>query len=164
MIKLLRLSILFLPFLFSCKGKNEPLPSYLHIETVDFNYQNVGDVGYGGTNITDAWVYDNGNLLGVFELPTTIALLNKGDTKIEVRAGIKLNGISATREFYRYYTPWDTTANFSDLDTVSISPITQYPDVDVFGISFIEDFQNVVLSIDSFPPSNVPLVKTTDLA
>lgn len=159
MIKLLRLSVLFLPFLFSCKGKNEPLPSYLHIETVDFNYQNVSLVGNGGTNITDAWVYDNGNLLGVFELPATIALLNKGETTISVRAGIKLNGISATREFYRYYTLWEQPIILKDLDTTNIQPETQYSPDDM-AISFKEEFQNVILSLDSFPPSDVPLVRT----
>ncbi len=150
--------ILIIPFLFSCKGKRETAPTYVHINAIDFRYENISTVGNGGTAITDAWVYNNENLLGVFELPATVAITAEGIQNISVRAGIKLNGISATREAYPFYQPWTSTIELKPLDTAFITPsIRYYPET---GISFIENFEDVVIKLDTTPYSDVALERT----
>jgi hypothetical protein len=151
-----RFAVIFLViFLWSCEGKKEQLPTYLHIPNVNFQYTNVSELGNGGTAITDAWVYDNDNLLGVFELPATIAVLGEGNRKITVSAGIKLNGISSTREYYAFYQPWIENFDFSPLDTITLNPVVSY--YAETGISFKEEFQNSTFSIDTLSSSDVDI-------
>ena len=158
MFKFLRFLLLVVPFMFSCEGKREPVPSYIHIDKVNFKYDNVSVLGNGGTAITDVWVYDNSNLLGVFELPATIAVVAEGSHTIEVGGGIKLNGISATREPYAFYKRYKTDINLSPLDTATVNPTVSY--YTETGISFKEEFEDVVIGIDTTPNSNVALIRT----
>ncbi len=152
------LGILLLPFVFSCEGKREATPTYLHIEEIGFNYDNISTLGNGGTAITDAWVYNNDNLLGVFELPATIAITAEGAQSVTIRGGIKLNGISATREFYAYYQPWNSDIELSPLDTTTIEPVVRY--WTNTGISFYESFEDAVLKIDTSTVSDVGIDRT----
>ena len=156
--KLLQFTLLLIPFLISCEGKNESIPAYIHVNTVDFKYENVSTLGNGGTAITDVWVYSNDDLLGVFELPATIAVAAAGTHKITLAGGIKLNGISATRERYPFYERWNSTVDLKPLDTAYLAPVVQY--YKETGISFYENFENVVTTIDTTSSSDVALVRT----
>lgn len=156
MIKLLRFAPFLLLFILaSCEGKKETLPAYITIDNINFDYQNVSIVGNGGTAITDAWIYDNDNLLGIFELPATVAVATQGTHELTVGAGIKLNGISSTRENYPFYKRWKADINLSPLDTVKVQPTVSY--YLETGISFKEEFQDVVLGIDTTTVSDVDL-------
>lgn len=139
----------------SCKEDDVMLPAYVHIEDVNFQRQNTDIYGNGGSNISDVWVYNNSSLLGVFQLPATIAVAANGANEISVAPGIKLNGISATREPYVYYSLYDENVTLNPLDTVFIRPDTRY--VSGTGISFNESFQNQVLQIDTIWSSDVKL-------
>ena len=76
----------------------------LQIDSVslDTNYY---EQGSNFKAITDAWVYVDDGLIGAFELPATIPVLAEGKHKLEIRPGIKLNGISSTRAPYPFYQP-----------------------------------------------------------
>jgi len=156
MIKSLRFAPFLLLFLIaSCEGKRETLPAYIAIDKINFDYNNVSLVGNGGTAITDAWIFDNDNLLGVFELPAVVAIATEGTHTLTVAAGIKLNGISGTRESYPYYKKWDKDITLNPLDTVFVTPkVGYYLET---GISFKEEFQDVVLAIDTASSSDVAL-------
>lgn len=150
--------VLIISVIISCKGKEETPPAYVNIDAINFKYENVSTVGNGGTAITDAWVYNNDELLGVFELPTTIAIAAQGTHNITVRGGIKLNGISATREAFSFYEPWNSTIELAPLDTAFINPtVRYYPET---GISFIENFEDVILKYDTTSLSTVALERT----
>ena len=156
MIKLIRYStFLLLVLIASCEGKRETLPAYISIPNINFEYQNVSIVGNGGTAITDAWIFDNDNLLGVFELPAVVAVSTEGTHELTVAAGIKLNGISGTREAYPYYKKWIKDITLSPLDTVHVQPSVSY--FLETGISFKEEFQDIVLGIDTISSSDVAL-------
>ena len=153
------LNIILITLLFvACKGKNEIAPAYIHIDKIDFKYNNVSSVGSGGSAITDAWIYDNDNLLGVFELPTTIAVATEGTHEISVRPGIKLNGISATRESFAFYEAWKKDITLIPLDTITISPSTQY--FSNTQLSFNENFEDIVLKLDTATYSTASLDRT----
>ena len=93
-------SILFLIIcIVSCNKDNNEVPCYISIDDIQVNeYANSA-----GTNVTDAWVYINDNLQGVYELPARFPVLAQGKQKLRIRAGIKDNGIAATRVAYPFY-------------------------------------------------------------
>src|SRR5687767_2026929 len=75
--------------------KEEPVPSYIHIDSISLNsiYSTQGTSDH---KITDAWVFVNEQYVGVYELPATFPVLYEGTQNIRIKAGIKKNGISAT--------------------------------------------------------------------
>ena len=78
-------------------------------------------------NITDAWVYINDNLQGVYELPANFPVLASGKQKLRVRAGVKDNGISATRIPYPFYSSYIIEElEFQENTTISITPAVKY--------------------------------------
>lgn len=82
----------------SCeKDVEDGIPSYIKINNIELE-------GGFTSNITDAWVYINGQFQGVYELPAKFPVLEKGNTNIKVYAGIKNNGIASNRVKYPFYT------------------------------------------------------------
>ena len=118
----------------SCRKEENAIPSYIIIDDIELN-DNTSE------NITDAWFYVNDNLIGVYELPANFPVLEKGIKNIRVKAGIKVNGISATRSPYPFYTSFVDSINFTeDTSQTIISIIVEYlPEID-WNKVFIEDF------------------------
>jgi len=89
---------LILTVLTSCqKEETGGIPAYLKIENIS-----LGENDFTSA-ITDAWVYINGQLQGVYELPAKFPVLEQGNANIKVYAGIKNNGISSDRVIYPFY-------------------------------------------------------------
>lgn len=101
--------------------------------------------------VSDAWVYIDGNLQGVYELPAEFPVLEKGIHELNVLAGIKVNGISATRSWYPFYTGYSVDANFNELETITISPVVDYIDEIVYV--WQENFENIGINLDTAPSS-----------
>ena len=60
----------------SCsKEESDGIPAFINIDSIFLN-DNITD------NITDAWVYVNDNLQGVYELPVKFPILEEGDLSI----------------------------------------------------------------------------------
>ena len=89
----------------------EAVPSVIYIDELSLNV-NPGE-GTDSHKITEVWVYTNGQMLGAFDLPARIPVLNQGNTDVLMFAGIKNNGISSTRIRYPFYTTFDTTIAFA---------------------------------------------------
>jgi hypothetical protein len=152
-------SLLFLFFLLSinsCK-KNDLVPSYIHIDHISFEKIESIDKSTS-TKITDAWVYVDDNLIGIFELPATIPVLASGSHTISVKAGIKLNGIAMSRGYYPFYTTYNTTLNLEEKKIDTIIPVVSYfPD----KIQWKEDFEDAGISIVRYTGSDTSIIKTT---
>ena len=69
---------------------DQTIPAYVRIDTVLFTADYVTQ-GSSTHKITDAWVYVDDQLIGVYELPSTFPVLASGKHKLEIRVGIKLN-------------------------------------------------------------------------
>jgi len=98
-------SFLFVCLLYqSCEeiDINEGVPSYISIPSIKVDSIQ-SSVGSNSNKITDAWVYFDNNLQGVYPLPATFPVLLSGKQNISIKAGIKNNGIAATREKYPFY-------------------------------------------------------------
>ncbi|HEY0262319.1 MAG TPA: hypothetical protein VGB95_04790, partial [Chitinophagales bacterium] len=96
----------FLPFfavlLDGCSMPNNGIPVYIQIDSMSVQ-TNQSTQGSASSKITDAWLYVNGEQIGVFELPAKIPVLKSGDLRVSISAGIKDNGIANTRAAYPFY-------------------------------------------------------------
>ncbi len=131
--------------LFSCSKEDyeAQVPTYISISditlTTDYAIQ-----GSASENITDAWVFINDDLVGVYELPAKFPVLKEGNSTIKVYGGIKDNGIASSRARYLPYAPYVEQLNFVAGETISINPVVTYDSDATF--SWLEDFENSSLS------------------
>ena len=139
--------------LFSCKkfSGSQEIPAYLKIEPWTFttNYEIEGAATQA---ITDAWVYVNGNYLGCYEMKShddgvysMIPVLEKGEKKLQIYPGIKMNGISSTRIQYPFYKPYVCKKTLVEGQIETITPSTKYYSIDSTSVHFKmkEDFEEV---------------------
>jgi len=126
--------LLIILILASCQKEDVgSIPTYIKINSIELE----DNITY---NITDAWVYINGQLQGVYELPAKFPVLNEGNTDIKIYAGIKNNGISSDRVIYPFYSA-DT---INELLTINSTTET-YPTVNVkenIGDGQFDDFES----------------------
>ncbi|MFZ4399120.1 MAG: hypothetical protein ACOYO1_03710 [Bacteroidales bacterium] len=131
--------------LFSCNkfDGDQTIPSYIHIDKINLIDNPAINEGSLSNKITDAWVYVDDELIGAFELPATFPVLKKGNHKISIYPGIKLNGISGTRVQYDFYKKISISdsilveGNTTQLDTL----YTSYKDESLINI-WKEDFES----------------------
>lgn len=153
----------------SC-NKEEPIPTYIHVDGFTLvqnplgfagNSDNVAqDEGTLSHKISDVWFYVDDQLVGCFELPCTFPVLaGDGTHKVKMRAGIKVNGIAATRAPYPFYKIYEQDVNFQSGTKITLSPTTMY--VDYANFVFMEDFEETGMKIDTTPATEAKLVKTS---
>ena len=137
---------------------DQTVPSYLSIDSVFINsyYPNQGSKSH---KITDVWIYINDNIVGAFELPALFPVLSQGLNELEIRPGIKLNGISSTRVSYPFYEP----IVFDDFNFVPDS-VRELKAVsaDYYSnlvFAWMEDFEGAGISIEENPASDTTIVK-----
>jgi hypothetical protein len=97
---------------------------------------NEGDLT--SSSFTDAYVIIDNKIIGFFELPIKIPILQSGELNIEIYPAIRNNGISATKKVYPFCKPHKLSKLFSPGNEISISPITTYNTEANF---WIEDFE-----------------------
>lgn len=121
------------------------VPSYIHIESIDVDP--LTDYFIYGANthkITDAWVHVDDQLIGVYELPATFPVLKKGQHKVTVYGGIKVDGRSSARDRYPFY----QSVTYPNVNLVEDSIVNLYPVVSYFpigdgtNVAWMEDFEN----------------------
>lgn len=134
---------------------DEPEPAYLAVDELSFTTTTLQ--GTSSHAITEIWVYANDNIVGVYDLPARIPVLETGPTSLSFYAGIKNNGIASTRIKYPFYTPFDTTLNLQPLSQHTIKPRFRYEsNVDFHVI----DFNNNTNPFYTEPTSDVDLQHT----
>jgi hypothetical protein len=110
-------------------------PAYLHIPA--WNFVSQPGQGTESQKITELWVYQNEQLLGIYSTPANIPIIDLDRSKIQILAGIKNNGLSDSRIRYPFFQSVDTTLSFSPEQTVTWTPKFGYDDnVDVEELGF----------------------------
>ncbi len=137
--------------------KQEDAPAYIYINK--FSVQTNSTQGSNSDNISDAWVYMDGNPLGVFALPCIIPVLHDGEARFTVYAGVKDDGRSTARNIYPFYTSYlvDMSLTRGKVDT--LTPDCTYFDPPIAKIDK-EDFEDAGVKFMLDPTSTVPVVKT----
>ncbi len=147
---------------YSCKKSFQAeIPSYLHIEKIDLVLTNPALQGTSSHKISDAWVFVDDDLQGVYELPATFPVLKNQKHSLKIKAGIKDNGISATRVEYPFFDFFTLKSfDFYPDSIVTVNPLVTYNST--VDIVWLADFENQVLTIDSAYPSFKKVKITTD--
>lgn len=149
------LSIFLVTSFISCELYNpaEPIPAYIHIEKIDL----ATGFGQGSDShkITDAWVYIDEQLVGCFELPATFPVLYEGSHQVKITAGIKVNGIAATRSPYPFFNSVTQAVDLQKGTTVNLSATVSYTAFSDFD--FMEDFEGTGIAVDSSAGSDTTL-------
>jgi hypothetical protein len=135
----------------ACQKEENPnaIPCYLNIDTIALDGNNVT------TNTTDAWVYINDQLQGVYELPSTFPVLETDYQALRIKAGIKSNGIASSRIAYPFYASFIDTVLFTPNQTITVTPTVSYLDSLDFWLEDFEtglslDTDSLSFSIDNF--------------
>jgi len=139
----------------SCEIINpeEEIPSYIHIDSIHLNTSDKPPY-----NITDAWVYVNDDLKGVYELPATFPILAGGPNNVQIKPGIEMNGIALTRIPYPFFTAYITSE-----DLIRDSVITINPETNPTGnVVWEEDFENVGITLQATSQSDTAAQRTDD--
>jgi hypothetical protein len=142
--------LLPLLFLLSACVKNNPDPSWLQVNawTLEANASLNGEEGVLTHNITDAWVYVDDKLIGVFEVPFKIPILKDGLCNIRIYPTIRINGISSTKMKNEHMLPYEVSATLVKNQTLTLNPVTQYRE----GLSFwVEDFEDINIKLTDDP-------------
>lgn len=143
----------------SCtKKKESTIPAYISIDEITLTTNYVSE-GTASEKITDAWVYINDDLVGVFELPAKFPVLKEGNYNLKVYAGIKESGMSETRSRYLFYTPHEEQIALERGKELKINPQITYTSTTNFV--WFEDFENASLSFTYDSSSDTIIDKTT---
>jgi hypothetical protein len=148
---------------FSSCIKNNPTPTWLEIQPWELKPNGTGNEGQWesiSSNFTDAYVIIDNKIIGFFELPVKLPILQTGDLNIEIYPAIRNNGISATKKVYPFCSSHKVKKEFSAGAEISIKPITSYhPTTEIW----IEDFEVASSKLETGTeyPANV-FTLTTD--
>ena len=142
---------------FSCSPEME-IPSYIYIEDVQFSSKD--EQGTASCKIPCVFITVNGTDIGCYQLPALIPVIASGKTKIQVSAGIKLNGLSQQQVVYPFYTIYDEMVNLTKERVDTLYPSFTYNDMTKFA--WIENFEQA--SLKFFSTVGASLEKTNDSA
>lgn len=152
------ISVIFL--LISCV-KNNPAPCWIVISEwqLETNPNSIVNIGELRHDISNVQVFVNNELVGIFEVPCKIPVLNSGECNIRLYPVILNNGISATKKIYSFLEPMEIDTELIENSTVTINPITRY----YANLQFwVEDFENAASSITQDLGSSVEIMTVSD--
>ena len=152
--------LLILPILllFGCV-KNNPNPSWLEVTewTLISNTSLSGLEGELTHNFSDAWVYIDDEVIGVFEVPFKIPILKSGPCTIKLYPTVRNNGIAATKKIYPFMEVYQLNVELIQDQTITLNPVTKYNSISQFSIEDFEDPLNLNIMVDQ----NTSAIKST---
>lgn len=164
---MIKRTLFFIPILLllGCV-KNNPDPSWLEVTqwTLLSNTGLSGAEGELTHNFSDAWVYIDDEVIGVFEVPFKIPILKSGPCTIKLYPTVRNNGIAATKKIYPFMEVYEINTELIQKQTITINPVTKYNSMSQFSIEDFEDPLNLNIMVDqntsaikSTPTSNIDL-------
>ena len=156
-------TLLILITMLSLTSCNEDVTaSWLKIDKILLN-TNTTTEGENSQDITDAWVYMDNQPLGVWELPCEIPILDDGKHNFTVYAGIKNNGISATRIKYPFYRTAEFELTLTKGETINYTPQVSFKSNLIFnGQENFEDTGIIINPNTDYDTSKVKIISKTN--
>ena len=142
-----------------------PVPSYIHVDSIHLSIPTADKAtqGTSSSKITDAWIYVNDQLVGVFEMPCTVPVLANGNSSVSVDAGIKISGISANRGQYPFYNQYNSSSVALSAGKITkVQPVVNYMAQTKFTWS--ENFEGVQCAFTTNPLGTTDTVIKFDTA
>lgn len=159
--KLLAFVFLILPWLISsCDiiNPDEDIPAFIKVDTTLLSTISYSQ-GPNNHTISDIWISVNGEFIGAFELPAEFPVLQGGNADIYIRAGIKNNGIAASRVRYPFYKAFVVDTVLSPPQTLALTPRFEYLPETIFD--WFENFEDPGISLDTTYVSDVAIRDST---
>ena len=155
------LFVTFLYFISGCELIAPPgeIPSYIAADSIKVETDK-SIQGTNSHNITDSWIYVNGKLIGVFEVPYQIPVLESGKQTIRIEPGIKSGGSSSKREVYSVMNSYIIDSILTKGEVLKIQPKHTYA---TSTFAYMEDFEtghSLIVSNDNYPA--IELIKGED--
>jgi hypothetical protein len=122
---------------------DEQVPAFLRME--GYSISTVSGQGHAVHNLTDAWVFHNEQLVGVYELPADIPLLSTGPTPLRIRAGMKVSGLVGQRSAHPFLNDVEVTLPFAPDSVTVLNPMLTYRSTANFR--WVEDFEGSGISL-----------------
>ena len=141
--------------------KNNPDPSWLEVNEWQLN-SNISLSGLEGElteSITNAKVYVNDDLLGIFEVPFKIPVLKYGAANIKIFPVVVNNGISATKKLYPFLNYYEIDAELIQNEVLAVNPVTTYKSITNF---WVEDFEDINNSIENDPNTSLATLQLSN--
>jgi hypothetical protein len=137
-----RYTLFFLLFVLMLSGctSDKGVPAYIRINAISVSTEPITQ-GTNSSNITDAWIYVDDNLVGAYELPCDVPVLATGNRKVSVGAGVKINGISSLRAPYPFYRFYETNTELVAGESIDIQPEVVY--FDSLQFAFLANFDDI---------------------
>ncbi len=134
---------------------DEQEPAYLRIDSINVVSTDFEAHGSVSSNITDAWVFVNDTMLGIFELPATIPVLAQGEQDLLIGPGIIVSTLSELRDNYLFYDAFRTTFDFKPGEIQEIEPFVTYrEEANQYVYLTVDDFDDVDITFNGFTKSN----------
>lgn len=132
--------------------KNNPDPSWIEVTewTLHSNPELNGQEGELTENLSDARVFIDDQLIGVFEVPFIIPVLLEGKHTVKLFPTVLNNGISATKKTYPFTEMFEIDVELIKNQTATINPVTRY---NKFVQFYIEDFEDASNDVENDPTS-----------
>lgn len=142
-------------FFISCEIINPPeqIPSYIAVDTVRVKI-NSPEEGTAIHNISDCWLYVNNKLIGVFEVPFKVPVLEYGVHSIQIEPGIKNSGSDADRDIYPMMYGYYISDSLVEGEVLNVVPEFTYRPA-VFDL--IEDFEDIGIAFEISPESDTTI-------
>lgn len=105
--------------------------------------------------ITDVWVFDGPDFLGIFPLPAKVPVIIDGTEKtFSIFAGVRNNGVSSNALRYPFYEPIAVSANLEAQEEKEIPLSFSYSDNTIFDL--IEEFEGTHTFVEDPNESDGP--------
>ena len=157
----LLVQVLVVFILLSSCVKNNPDPSWLEVNEWQLN-NNIELSGLEGElteSITNAKVWVNDDLLGIFQVPFRIPVLKSGPCNVRIAPVVINNGISATKKVYPFLNVYEIDAELVQNETLTINPVTSYKSFTNF---WVEDFEDINNSIENDPNTSLATLQLSN--
>lgn len=147
----------------SCHRFEGPsVPAYIYVDTC-YLTSNYYTTGANTHKITDVWVYVDDQTIGCYEIPATVPILQHGKHKLSLRAGIKVNGIAATRSWYPFFKTKDYEDFELEADSIkTVRPTFEYYDANTVHVAWMEDFESAAVSLTPTAQSDTNIMRTNN--
>ena len=105
-------------------GKENAVPAYVYLPS--FSLTTKSGEGSNSHKITDAWVYVDGQINGVFQMPVTLPIIELGQHEITVFAGIRNNGTRSNPVINPFFEAYKISMNLKAGKVDTLRPKTAY--------------------------------------
>ncbi len=123
-------------FFNTCVKENE-VPAYFYIPS--FTLTTTSGQGTAAHKITDVWVYIDGNVQGIYQLPAQFPVVDIGKHDIQLFPGVRNNGTKSNPVIYPFLNAFTKTVDLTSGKIDTVRPTTTY----ISGTNFkiLENFE-----------------------